>query len=175
MAALLLLSSSGMVFPIDDVDRAVCDAYSNPEEKRECYKELSGEKAPKAQRGDIVRLSGSSQPGKSIGLPQGVQRRLKQHDINSDDVNRLYEKHITEWSSLSTKQKQTVAEASIILMDMETADNPVIFKKHTDAVVACMDLQEHGMNIQAKGATVMVGITGCSAKTYGRYCTICKD
>jgi len=175
----MLLISSKMAYCLDDVDKAVCDAYPSPEERRECYRELGVEAKPQAQQRKSARPPPeSSRPSKSTRkyeLPADIQQKKRQHGINSAELNRLYAKHIREWSSFTSREKNITAKGSIILMRMETADDPDVFRRHTSAAIQCMDSRGHGMNMRAKGADVMVGIAECSAKTYWTYCTICED
>jgi hypothetical protein len=174
----MLLISSKMAYCLDDVDKAVCDAYPSPEERRECYRELGVEAKPQGQQRKAARPPESSRPSKSTRkyeLPADIQQKERQHGINSAELNRLYAKHIREWSSFTSREKNITAKGSIILMRMETADDPDVFRKHTSAAIQCMDSRGHGMNMRAKGADVMVGIAECSAKTYRTYCTICED
>ena len=178
VVVVILLNTPGAAYCLDDVDKAVCDAYPSPEERSDCYKDLGGEmksQAPQRETAGAPRASQSSRSANKYESLTETQKELRQYGIKSDDVNRLYGKHITEWSSFTPSEKQTVAMSSIILMRMETADNPDVFRKHTSAAIMCMDSKGHGMNMRAEGATVMVGITGCSAKTYRTYCTICRD
>lgn len=176
--AAMLLTTPGAAYCLDDVDKAVCEAYPSPEERSDCYKELGGEMKSQAPQRDTAGAPRASQASGSANKYESsteTRKELRQYGINSAEVNRLYGMHIREWSSFTPSEKQTVAMSSIILMQMETADDRDIFRKHTSAAIRCMDLREHGMNMRAEGATVMVGITGCSAKTYRTYCTICRD
>jgi hypothetical protein len=62
--ALVVLSllGYGIVHGFDEVDKAVCDAYPTPAERRECYSELDGVAKPQAQR----RKSVASPPPKQL-------------------------------------------------------------------------------------------------------------
>ena len=70
MVALTLLSSSRVAYCLDDVDRGVCDAYENPDDRRACYEEFGkdGQNLPATRKPPAASSNAPTVGTTSLGV-----------------------------------------------------------------------------------------------------------
>ena len=102
-----------------------------------------------------------------------IKQNLHNHNINIEHYNKLLGKPLLTWRNFSATDKRLVIRGTIIGLDMETFEDHNTFDKHVSAAIQCMNTGGHGIR-RLSSNEIMIGTMECAAKTYRKYCTICK-
>jgi hypothetical protein len=97
-----------------------------------------------------------------------AETKLHKNSINPDRLSELLNKQVSDWQTLTPKEKEIFVKGTIINLDMETSENATLFNQHTQASIQCMETKRHGMKLSAS-EDISLPVLRCITDTYEAY------
>jgi len=94
--------------------------------------------------------------------------KLQQYAIDAEQLSGFQNKQVSDWQTLTLKEKEMFVKGMIIYSDMETSDNAKLLKGHTLASIQCMDTKGHGLKLQPS-EDISLPVMRCITDTYEAY------
>lgn len=97
-----------------------------------------------------------------------AETKLQQYAIDPGQVSELLNKQVSDWPTLTPKEKEIFAKGMIIYSDMETSDYAKLFDGHSHASIKCMDTKGHGLKLSAE-EDISLPLVRCIYDTFDAY------
>jgi hypothetical protein len=97
-----------------------------------------------------------------------AETKLQQYSIDPGQLGELLGKQVSDWQTLTPKEKEIFVKGVIINLDMETSENAALFDQHTQASIQCMHTKGHGLKLPPS-EDISLPIIRCITDTYEAY------
>lgn len=97
-----------------------------------------------------------------------TERKLQQYAIDAEQLSGLLNKQVSDWESLTKKEKGMLVKGTIINLDMDSSDNASVFEEHILASIQCMDAKGYGLKLPPS-EDISLPLVRCIGDTYEAY------